>query len=71
LAVLNNIVTMYESAISFSIPEMKRATKQWVKKGQQGPRKARVHAAWTKRMVLIFFDAKVVIYTNYIPKGKL
>jgi hypothetical protein len=62
---------MYESTVFFRTPEMMRATKQGVKKGQPGPRKARVHAAWTKRMVLIFFDAKGVIYTNYIPEGKL
>jgi hypothetical protein len=60
---------MYESAVSFRTPEMKRATKQWVKKGQPGPR-SEMHAARTRRMVLIFFYAKEVIYTNYIPQGK-
>jgi hypothetical protein len=70
LAVLNNIVIMDESAISFRTPEMKRPLKQWLKKGQPGPLKAKVHASRMKQMVLIFFDAKGVIYTNFVPKGE-
>ncbi len=70
LALLNNIVTMDESAVSFHTPETKRASKEWVKKGLPGPRKAKVHATRTNKMVLVFFDAKGVIYTNYIPKGE-
>jgi hypothetical protein len=69
LVVLNNIVTKDKSAVSFHTPETKRASKQWVKKGQPGPRKAKVHATQTKEMVLIFFDVKGVIYTNYVPNG--
>jgi hypothetical protein len=70
LAILNNIVTMDESAISFYTPQTKWASKQWVKKGQPGPRNARVHAIRTKKMVLVFFYAKDVMYTKYIPKSK-
>jgi hypothetical protein len=40
------------------------------KRGQPGPREARVHATRTKKMVLIFFDEKGVIYMNYVPKGE-
>jgi histone-lysine N-methyltransferase SETMAR len=61
---------MDEFAISFHNPEMKRVSKQWVKKDQPGPRKAKVHATRTKKMVLVFFDAKGVIYMNYVPKGE-
>ncbi len=70
LAVLNNIVTMDESAVSFHTPETKKQSMQWVKKGQPGPIKARVHTTRSKQMVLVFFDAKGVIYTNYVPKGE-
>ncbi len=70
LAALNNIVTMDESAVSFHTPETKQQSKQWVKKGQPGPLKAKVHASRTKQMVLVFFDAKGVIYTNFVPKGQ-
>jgi histone-lysine N-methyltransferase SETMAR len=69
--VLNNIVTMDESALSFHTPETKRQSKQWVKKGQPGPLKVKVHASRTKQMVLVFFDAKGVIYTNFKPKGEM
>ncbi len=70
LAVLNNIVIMDESATSFHTPETKRQSKQWVKKDQPGPLKAKVHALRAKQMVLIFFDARGVIYTNFVTKGK-
>jgi hypothetical protein len=33
LVVLNNIITMDESAVSFHTPEMKKQSMQWVKKG--------------------------------------
>ena len=69
-AVLNNIVTMDESAVSFHTPETKQQSKQWLKKGQPGPIKARVHASRQKQMLLAYFDAKGVIYTDYVPKGK-
>jgi hypothetical protein len=44
LPVLDNIVIMGESAVSFHTPEMKRQSKQWVKNCQPGPWKARIHA---------------------------
>ncbi len=50
LAALNNIVTMDESAVSLHTPETKRQSKQWVKKGQPGPLKAKVHASRSKQM---------------------
>jgi histone-lysine N-methyltransferase SETMAR len=68
-AILENIVTMDESAVSFHTPETKEQSKQWLKKGEPGPIKAKVHATRTKQIVLAFFDAKGLIYTNYVPKG--
>jgi hypothetical protein len=68
---LNNIVTMDASNVSFLTPETKRQAKQWVKKGQPGPLKAKVHASRTKQMVLVVFDAKAVIFTNFVPKGEI
>jgi hypothetical protein len=61
---------MDELAASFHIKETKKQSMQWVKKCQPGPRKARVHATRTKNLVLIFFDAKSIIYTNYNPKSE-
>ncbi len=68
-AILENIVTMDESAVSFHTPETKQQSKQWLKKGEPEPIIAKVHATRAKQMVLAFFDAKVLIYTNYVPKG--
>jgi histone-lysine N-methyltransferase SETMAR len=69
MAMLDNIVTMDESAVSFHTPETKQQSKQWLPKGQPGPIKAKVQASRTKQMVLAFFDAKGIIYTNYAPRG--
>jgi histone-lysine N-methyltransferase SETMAR len=69
MAMLDNIVTMDESAVSFHTPETKQQSRQWLPKGQPGPVKAKVHATRTKQMVLAFFDNKGLIYTNYVPRG--
>lgn len=67
---LNKIVTMDETMISLHTPETKKQSKRWVPKGKPGPIKARVHASRTKHMVLTFFDAEGLIYTNIVPKGE-
>ena len=69
LSMLDSIVTMDETMISYHTPEMKKQSKQWVLKGRPGPIKARVHASRTKQMVLAFFDSKGLIYTNIVPRG--
>ena len=69
LAVLDKIVTMDESSVSFHTPATKKQLKEWTKKGQPGPIKAKVHASRTSQMVLAFFDNKGPIYTNYVPRG--
>ncbi len=40
-----------------------------VEEGRTGPIKANVYATRAKQMVLAFFDAKGLIYTNYVPRG--
>jgi Transposase (partial DDE domain) len=67
LSLLNNIVTMDESAVSFHTPETKKKqSRQWFKKGTPGPVKAKVHATRSKQMILAFFDNKGIIYTIYV-----
>jgi histone-lysine N-methyltransferase SETMAR len=66
---LDRIVTMDESTASFHMPHTKQQSKQWFEKGQPGPVKAKVHASRMKQMVLAFFDAKGLIYPNYMPRG--
>ena len=67
---MDKIVTMDESAVSFHTPETKQQSKQWLKKGLPGPTKFKMSASRSKQMVLAFFDAKGLIYTNYVPKGQ-
>ena len=69
-AFLDRVVTMDESAVSYHTPETKQQSKQWLKKGTPGPIKARSQATRTKQMVLAFFDAKGLIYTNIVPRGQ-
>jgi hypothetical protein len=71
MAMLDCIVTMDETMVSYHTPETKKQSKQWVEKGQPGPIKARVHASRTKQMLLAFFDSKGLIYTNIVPRGTM
>ncbi len=58
LAVLDKIVTMEESGMSFHTPEMKLESKQWVQKGQPGPFRAQVHASRMKQIFIIYFEGR-------------
>jgi histone-lysine N-methyltransferase SETMAR len=69
MAMLDRIVTMDETMVSYHTPEMKKASKQWIKKGLPGPIKAKVHASRTKQMLLAFFESKGLIYTHIVPRG--
>jgi len=64
-AVLKNIVTMEESAVSSCTPEIKRQLTQWVQKGQPAQESHVCMPVAQKQMVL----AAGVIYTDYEPRG--
>jgi histone-lysine N-methyltransferase SETMAR len=68
-AMLDAIVTMDETMVSYHTPETKKQSKQWIPRGQPGPLKARVHASRTKQMVMAFFDSRGMIYTHMVPRG--
>jgi hypothetical protein len=63
------INTMDESAVSIHMPAIKMQSKQWLKKGTPGPKKAKVAVSRMKQMVHAFFDNKGVIYTYHVPQG--
>jgi hypothetical protein len=69
MAMLDLIITMNESSVSFHTLQTKQQSKQWVEKGTPGLIKAKVHVSRMKQMVLAFFDSKGFIYTNYMPRG--
>ncbi len=54
-SMLDCIVTMDKTMVSYHTPETKKQSKQWIPKDQPGPIKARVHASRTKQMVMTFF----------------
>ena len=66
---LDRIVTMDKTLVSYHTPLTKKQSKQWILKGQPGPIKAKVQASRTKQMVLAFFDSKGLIYSNIVPRG--
>ena len=69
MSMLDCIVTMDETMVSYHTPTTKRQSMQWIPKGQPGPIKAKVQASRTKQMVLAFFDSRGLIYTNIVPRG--
>ena len=69
MSMLDLIVTMDETMVSYHTPTTKRQSMQWIPKGQPGPIKAKVQASRTKQMVLAFFDSRGLIYTNIVPRG--
>jgi hypothetical protein len=68
-AMLDAIVTMDETMVSYHTSETKKQSKQWIPRGQSGPLKARVHASQTKQMVMAFFNLRGLIYTHIVPRG--
>jgi hypothetical protein len=66
MAMLDQIITIDETMVSYNTPQTKRQSKQWIEKGKPGPTKAKVHASRTK---LAFFDSKGLVYTHIVPKG--
>ncbi len=68
-AYLDQVVTTDETWISFTTPETKEQSRQWVKKGSRPPTKALVTRSEKKVMVIPFFDSEGLIYTNYVPKN--
>ena len=69
-AFLKSIVTMDESWVLYSTPEMKKQSMQWVKRGSNPPVKARVFGSQKKMMLIAFFDHKGMVYQGYVPKGQ-
>jgi histone-lysine N-methyltransferase SETMAR len=69
MAMMDNIVTMDETMVSYHTPQTKRQSKQWIKKGSPGPVKAKVAASCTKQMLVAFFDKKGLVYTHIMPRG--
>ncbi len=53
-SMLECIMTMDETIVSYHTLETKKKSKQWIPESQPGPQKAWFHISWTKQMVLVF-----------------
>jgi hypothetical protein len=66
---LDNIVTMEETMVSYNTPETKRMSKQWTLKSKPSPLKAKVQASCSKQMVFASCDSHGLIYMHTAPRS--
>ena len=68
--IVNNLVTVDETWIHHFDPESKVASMEWRTKGSPSPIKAKSAKSAGKVMLTVFWDAKGVIMTDSLPRGK-
>ena len=66
----NRLVTVEETWIPYFNPETKEQSKQWIYTGETPPTKARTIPSIGKVMITVFWDAKGVIFIDYLPKDE-
>ena len=69
-AVLDALVTCYESWIYCYDPETKRQSSQWKHAGSPRPKKARQSKSTHKLLMIPFFDSNGMIYMHWVPIGQ-
>lgn len=67
---LRRFITVDETWIHHYTPETKEQSKQWTKSGEPAPKKAKMTLSAGKVMATVFWDARGVIYVDYLEKGK-
>ena len=70
MAFFKSVVTMDESWVSFFMPEMKSQLVQWLPKGANPPKKAKVQNSTKKLMLVAFFDCDGMMYQHWLSKGQ-
>lgn len=63
-------ITVDETWVHHYTPESKEQSKQWVGAGEPTPKKAKTILSANKVMATVFWDAKGIIYIDYLEKGK-
>jgi histone-lysine N-methyltransferase SETMAR len=61
---------MDETWIHHYTPESKQQSKQWTEVGCSAPKKTRTVPSAVKLMALVFWDAKGILFIDYLEKGK-
>lgn len=67
---LRRFITVDETWIHHYIPECKEQSKQWIEAGKSGPKKAKTVKSAGKVMATVFWDARGIIFIDYLEKGK-
>ncbi|XP_067135376.1 histone-lysine N-methyltransferase SETMAR-like [Centruroides vittatus] len=67
---LRRYITVDKTWIHYYTPETKEQSKQWVFEGERAPKKAKTAKSAGKVMATVFWDAREIIYTDYLEKGK-
>ncbi len=67
---LGTLITTDETWVSFSTPEIKEQSHQWLLRGSRPPVKALKAASEKKVMVILFFDSRGLVCMHYVPKGQ-
>lgn len=66
---LSRFVTMDETWVHHFQPETKEQSKQWKHKTSPTPKKAKATNSAGKVMASVFWDAKGILFVDYLPKG--
>lgn len=67
---LDNVITGDETWAFEYDPEMKRQSSEWHTSESPRPKKARMSKSKVKTMLIVFFDAKVVVHKEFVPQGQ-
>jgi histone-lysine N-methyltransferase SETMAR len=68
--VLRRFITVDETWVHHHTPETKQQSKQWTVKGEPAPKKAKTVASVSKVIATVFWDARGIIFIDYLQKGK-
>jgi histone-lysine N-methyltransferase SETMAR len=67
---LRRFITMDETWVHHFTPETKQQSKQWTARGESAPKKANAVESAGKVMASVFWDARGIIFIDYLQKGK-
>ncbi|XP_018346987.1 PREDICTED: histone-lysine N-methyltransferase SETMAR-like, partial [Trachymyrmex septentrionalis] len=67
---LRRFITMDETWVHHFTPETKEQSKQWTEKGELASKKAKTVLSAGKVMASVFWDARGIIFIDYLQKGR-
>lgn len=67
---LRRFVTMDETWVYHHDPKSKQEAKEWCEPGCSAPKRVRVHKSAKKVLASVFWDAKGILFVDYLQTGK-